>query len=278
MTLLVRDEEDVIAANIEYHRAKGVDFFIAMDNRSTDQTATILRSYEKHGILCYLFQESDDYSQGKWVTEMARMAAVQYGAKWVINNDADEFWWPISNESLRDCLLNIPEEFGVVEAQRHNFVPVKNVSGKFYDQMIYRQATSVNPLGRPLPAKVCHRGLSNVVVAQGNHKVEGFQSARVYKQAIEILHFPFRSIKQYEKKVVDGGRAYQRNTELSQEMGDAWRQLYRAYQNEGGLPTFCTSQVRDLTQIEREVREGLLIEDRRLKDFMARITSSGNFA
>src|SRR3569623_1938468 len=110
MTLQVRDEEDILEANIEFHRAQGVDFFIVMDNLSEDRTAQIARRYVDEGVAKYIFQAQDDYSQGEWVTSMARMAAVDHGADWVINNDADEFWWP-ARGPLKDTFEAIPGYF-----------------------------------------------------------------------------------------------------------------------------------------------------------------------
>ena len=51
MTLLVRDEEDILEANIDHHFAQGVDFVIATDNGSVDDTAGILERYEREGRL-----------------------------------------------------------------------------------------------------------------------------------------------------------------------------------------------------------------------------------
>ena len=85
MTLLVRDEEDVLAANIEFHCAQGVDFFIVMDNKSEDATPEIIKTYAAEGIAHYIYEGDDDYNQTAWVTRMARMAATDFGADWVIS-------------------------------------------------------------------------------------------------------------------------------------------------------------------------------------------------
>ena len=94
MTLLVRNEEDIIRENIKFHLSQGVGFFIVTDNRSVDGTADILKEYEAKGILRYIYEDSNQFDQHIWVTQMAVMAYTELGANWVINNDADEFWWP----------------------------------------------------------------------------------------------------------------------------------------------------------------------------------------
>ena len=75
MTLLVRDEEDIIAANLDHHYAQGVDFVIATDNGSVDATVSILERYEREGRLHLIHEPTDDFSQHAWVTRMARLAA-----------------------------------------------------------------------------------------------------------------------------------------------------------------------------------------------------------
>ena len=51
MTLLARDEADIVDAQIAFHLDAGVDFVVATDNRSQDGTTEILESYARQGRL-----------------------------------------------------------------------------------------------------------------------------------------------------------------------------------------------------------------------------------
>ena len=94
MTLLVRDEADIVDEQISFHLDAGVDFVVATDNRSQDGTTEILERHAREGHLHLIREPGDDLRQTEWVTRMAQLAATDFGADWVINTDADEFWWP----------------------------------------------------------------------------------------------------------------------------------------------------------------------------------------
>jgi hypothetical protein len=267
MTLLVRDEEDILDHNLRYHLAQGVDFFLVMDHMSTDGTMGILDNYRRAGLAEVFPQKHAGYLQGQWVTWMARRAAVHHGAEWVINNDADEFWWPVDGD-LRSALAGVPDRFGGVAVKRHNFRPLAGSAGSFLDQMVHRDAVSTNSLGEPLPGKVCHRGHPEVVVSQGNHHalVPGRESL-FQEPVIEILHFPMRSLKQFENKIALGGCAYEMSPELGLEPGGTWRSLFATLKREGLEQHYESARLAP-EGIARMIQDGALVRDERLRNFM----------
>ncbi len=271
MTLLVRDEADIVSSNIDFHLDRGVDFIIATDNLSVDGTTDLLRTYEKRGVLHYLHQADDNYAQHRWVTTMARLACAEFAADWVINNDADEFWCP-EHGDLKQVLNAIPLSCRSVAAKRVNFLPRPMAEGDFFaDVMTVRDLQSLNALGEPLPGKVCHRAFADIEVEQGNHSVRRNAHALVAESApITILHFPMRSYRQFENKIVKGGAAYKRNTCLPREIGSTWRQLYEVWQR-GELQAHYQAAVADEESIQRGLREGNYVVDERVKTLLARL-------
>ncbi len=203
MTLLVRDEADIIDAQIRFHLAAGVDFVVATDHESSDGTVAVLERYAEQGVLHLLRESGGVLRQSKWVTRMARLAATEFGADWVINSDADEFWWP-SGGNLKQVLGHVPREFGVVHSFARPFLPPLE-EGPFAERMIVRLSPSaaINNPSSPFRANVrlLHRGASDVVVGTGNASVRSRSLTRLPGWSpVEVLHFPIRGFSHFERK------------------------------------------------------------------------------
>jgi len=230
MTLLVRNEQDIIAENILFHHRQGVDQFIIMNNLSTDATVEIISSLSCSIPIELIHQEDDTYDQAKWVTSMARSAAIKYNADWVINNDADEFWM-FPGLDAKNYLLQFSADVVGVVLQRHNAVLIR---GETWDGFAAHpcsttlfEGKSLNQLGSVLPGKCLHRATSQITVEQGNHSIRGVKGSIFNCDRALVLHFPYRTFQHYQAKIRAGGAAYSRNSTLPQNLGRTWREQYK---------------------------------------------------
>ncbi len=149
MTLLVRDEADIVDAQIAFHLDAGVDFVVATDNRSEDGTTDVLERYAREGHLHLVREPGEDLRQSEWVTRMARLAATDFGADWVLNTDADEFWLPRGGD-FRSLFAAVPARYGVVRGAWRNFVPRPDDDRFFAERMTARLC---RPSFHPAPAE-----------------------------------------------------------------------------------------------------------------------------
>ncbi len=268
LTLLCRDEADILESMLRFHLAQGVDRIIATDNGSADGSLEILRRFERRGQLTLLHEEEQTHDQAVWVTRMARMAAAM-GADWVINSDADEFWWP-QQGNLNSTLAQLPESVEGLLIDRTNFLPPPR-KGKdqrpFYQRQTLRERVSRNSLGAALPPKLIHRAHPSVEITDGNHgaRVDGKPIAAVKDTSIEILHVPIRSYRQLERKIRQGAEALHRNKRVSAGIGDSWRKIYANYLRQGTLPAYYDSLRPNPAAIAAQLVSGELINDRRLQ-------------
>ena len=264
MTLLVRDEADIVNEQIAFHLDAGVDFVVATDNRSQDGTTEILERYEREGRLHLIRESGEDLRQSEWVTRMARLAATDFGADWVLNTDADEFWWPQGGE-LGEVLAAIPLRYGVVRGAWRNFVPRPEDGRSFSERMTVRLCTPAfhhHPLSTH--SKSVHRAAADVRVGRGNHEAfgEGLLPLRGW-YPLEILHFPVRSLEHSVRKYVTQFVALEKNAEkgIPNHMAAA-HAAYRA----GRLEQFYEPLVVDDEALSRGLEDGSLALDARLRD------------
>jgi hypothetical protein len=220
---------------------------------------------------------------------MARLAATEHAADWVVHGDADEFWWPLEG-NIRSALAAVPAEFGVVLGPRVEFVARPDGPGTIFDRLVYREARSM------LRPKIAHRALADVIVLhRGQHDVtagadpeDAWQRLRTPGRPVlrtvrpegpgeaedrlvwypgwplRIFHLPLRSFDQYRRKV-----EAMLNDPVS--AGGGMRGRLRERSEAGRLDELYAELAEDDGAVARDLADGRLVRDERLRDFMSAV-------
>jgi hypothetical protein len=195
---------------------------------------------------------------------MARLAATDFGADWILNADADEFW-RARGATLKELLAVVPTRFGAVRGAWRNFVPRPDDERLFAERMTVRLCTPSfhqHPLSTHF--KSAHRAHADVRIGRGNHEAlaDDLVALRGW-YPIEILHFPVRSYAQCRRKYVTQFVALERNAQkgIPGHMAEAY-EAYRA----GRLDEFYAPLVVDDETLARGLADGTYELDTRLRD------------
>lgn len=260
MTLLVRDEADIVAANVRHHLASGVDFVVATDNGSTDGTVEILEGFARDGVLHLRHDIDDTFDQARLTTGMAMLARERFGADWVLSNDADEFWIG----PLREAVAATPANLMFV--RRANRVAPREDDWSFAAARFLARAPRPDAgpeLLRPIPPKVLVRARDLVRLTQGCHNAEMREARPALAREILIRHFPIRGRGHFLRKAGVGGAAYARNPGLDPRLGGHWRR-WHAEILAGRAEAAFAAVVPSRAEIAIALAEGTLIDDDRL--------------
>lgn len=287
MTLLVRDEVDLIENNINFHLERGVDGVVAVDNGSTDGTREILEDMSKSAPITVMHESGRDYDQTRWVTRAALYARDTMGAEWVLNNDADEFW--VSKDGSLKDVISSAHANSILLCSRRNMIWGYDapVDRPWHQRLIYRvnkptqkpklQNIYDDPLPCPffyldLPPKALVRTEHLVEVTQGNHNALYDTPVSAVDAPIEIFHFPVRSRKQFEEKIVQGGRAYETNTRFPESIGWHWRRWYQLYRQQGIDAAFADA-LPSAEELAADLRDEVAVEDRCFASIVGRTSN-----
>lgn len=243
--MMVKDEGDVIGANIDTLHRLGIRRFLILDNASSDQTGAILRAkrtdYPESEIILV-----DDptlrYTQSEKTTGLMRMALGFWPAvQWVFPIDADEF---LCCEGGLARLAEVPATADVILIQKVNHFLAGVVRSEEQERHFSRAMPWRTHLGRQ-PPKVALRPDARLSIAPGNHAVLTEDAASL--RHVPGLHFgfyyrefQFRSFGQFKSKVVNGGRAL-RAAEQQQARapgGDHWKAWYQRFEERGDVGLF----------------------------------------
>lgn len=272
MTLLVKNEEVMLERNLIFHKIMGVDGFIVTDNNSTDRTLDIISEYKRKGWILEVIQERDtDYEQKKWVDRMVWMAKRKYHADWVINADADEFWYPKTG--------NFKDELGRVKAnalvcQVVNVYPEKGKDWWQWNKVVVgikdyeKYNLSRYSIFSPPFQKVLHRTVGYIQISMGNHKVAMFPKL-LAKGNIRIYHYNVQHKEQFLKKMINGGKQLEQHK--GKHGGRHWRYFYNLYK-EGKLEAEY-ERVIGTSCYDELVAKGFILTDASVASFFNEIGS-----
>lgn len=269
MTLLVKNEADVLEANLRFHRSMGVDGFLITDNNSTDRTPEIIRRYQEKGwILEVIHETATNYEQKRWVDRMAWLAKTRYGADWIINADADELWYAPSG-SLKQAVsalsVNVlhcevrgvyPEEGKPFWQWSQRVVPTRE--GENFDLSPYS-------VFAPQRKKVMHKAAGYLQIAMGNHKVAMLPRRCAYGE-VRVYHYTVRGRAHFLQKMENGGRQLEQNK--SKHGGRHWRYFYELYK--AGRLEQEYDRVIGKNQYAELCQTGHILSDSTIPDYFAR--------
>jgi uncharacterized protein YbjQ (UPF0145 family) len=286
MTILVKNEDDIIEQNIRTHAALGVDAFVVMDNDSTDHTPDILKKLQSEYEITVI-EEKGLYDQARWMKKLA-VEAKRLGADWVINNDADEFWIPREGDTLKKFLAY---KGSVVTVQRYNMLLDQKAQEEGFLASIHRVHTpicyakqssmSAENISMVLTAIgpktiVNPRGL--IEIRGGNHKAWHIANSFSYlfkkrdkipkDPNISVYHYPFRSYTQFEKNIENRKRLLESGKHIR--MGAHYRRWVKLY-NEGKLEEEYARLCFDDNVLAVLKRYGVVVEERRVPSVIASV-------
>lgn len=241
---MIRNEADLMRLSIPYHFRLGIDRRLIVDNGSIDGTGEVLKELSSRDPRIRWTRDEGPYRQSEIHTELAR-EAYREGADWVVQIDADEFWYAPGGD-FRGVLAR--SKAGVLRASFLNFIQRRGQTESSPGALLHMTKRAAAPVARAQdlvearqiafveklpPPKCVSRPTAEITIETGNHKVYEANGPIEDTDELLCLHAPIRSRAALEERV----RTANRPTEAGRKRGQGrYRRTYLAkFEDESDL-------------------------------------------
>jgi hypothetical protein len=241
---MVRNEADIVRANVRYHLAAGFDRLLIVDNASTDGTRGALKELGRDPRVRWT-RDRGSFRQGEVFTELARQAFAE-GADWVAPVDADDFWYA-RNSSIKEVLA--ASRTSALRVRHLDFIQRRGQRESSPDELLTMTRRVFEPVARAqapelLAAgkisyvqmarlhKVVGRASEAMKMVKGAHSLDGVEGPVAETDGLVLLHAPLRSLAQLDARASSADRRFGTGASL----GPGWHaRRWQKLKDEGYL-------------------------------------------
>lgn len=267
---MVKDEADIIGAQLANSYRLGLRYFVIANNASGDATRGEIERFRTEHSDTVVFVVDDPvvaYHQSDKMAALIRLgrsmlAATGVDIDWIFPLDADEFIQSFDpHQDLCDVLERLEAAGQTMllffhcdacsPAPLERFVAGDDLAAAFPVVAWFQGGAR----GR-IMSKAMYRFSEDAWLWMGNHYVDRCVArpemlAPAAEAALLMLHYPFRSRQHVRSKVINGGRAF--DGMANPPGGEHWRQRYEAYRlaGEAALDAILTGYIAEVGRRRR---------------------------
>jgi len=285
---LPSDQGDILKDYIEWHLDLGVDFIIAQDCKSSDNTGEILNFFSKRGQLHWFTMPERNLSKYSPANTLVKMAIDRCEADWIIMSDVDEFFCP-NGKDLKTILQRAAaDDITSISIPCFNMTgPILESSARATERLTLRIdqpviATAEQSLSGNIPVphnfmqhppKTITRAMAFVEYGPGNHNVITAWGRAEQLPDLYMLHYQIRGFDKFQTKVANTAVFFEENKHLEPWWGWHWRRWIRLSQ-EGRLREEYERQFVSRTRAEELIRDGICTVDETIVNWIKKKDSA----